>query len=96
MTRTRRPHRMTTNRAKVLGLVLARPAAPFWAYGVAKTIAVEPSLVGRVLAGLEEDGLAVSWWAGADAHADGPRRHWYRLTDSAQGLSAQVDAVLRQ
>lgn len=86
---------MSRTRAKVLAVVLAHPRDPFWAYGIAREIGVEPGLVGRVLTGLEEDGYATSWWAGADADADGPRRHWYRLTPAAQGLSAELDSFLR-
>jgi hypothetical protein len=88
---------MTTNRATVLAHLLGRSGEGFWSYDVSKNTGVETGLVGRILAGLEAEGYATSWWAGrdgSDGSADGPRRHWFRLTERAQDLGADVSAFL--
>jgi len=87
---TRYRTRMTVPRAAVLQYLYQNPQAPSWSYRVAKATRLDPGQTGRILARLEADGLATSWWGGKTKSSDGPRRHWFRLTLRGMALRAEV------
>lgn len=91
---TRRARRMTLNRAAVLRHLFRHPEQPTWSYHLSRQTHVENGLVGRILAQLEADGFATSWWAGPEGSDAGPRRHWFRLTPAAAHLRFEVLAFL--
>lgn len=87
------PPRLTLQVQFVLRALLAQPDRELYGLEVVDGTGLPPGTIYPIMARLESAGWVTSRWEEIDQHAEGrPRRRYYRLTGSADGVDG-VDGV---